>query len=139
MYSSRKPSKSGFAFESTNKHKFSISAERFSSITDLTELTDTLLYHNLEFVVYTLKDNLEKYKDDNNSTIEVYQLLIGGKNYIDIENANKIAASSLESKLLLWFTLYLLVIIGVYKNRKIIKTDLDKYIFKRTRFNSLYH
>ena len=51
---------SGFEFESTDRQKFQISAERFSSINDLTELTDTLMYHDLKFTGYTKKENEEK-------------------------------------------------------------------------------
>jgi hypothetical protein len=45
---------SRFEFESTDRHKFHISAERFFSIADLKELTDTLMYHDLKFTAYII-------------------------------------------------------------------------------------
>jgi hypothetical protein len=112
---------SGFEFESTDRHKFQISAEQFSSINDLTELTDTLMYHDLKFTGYTKKENEEKNTAKGKKTIELYQFTIGNKNYIDIDKVNELSGSNLTRKAIIWFIFYLFLTIGLYQNRKTIK------------------
>lgn len=83
---------SKLVFESTNRYSFAITKYAFKAITDKKELEDTLMYHDLKFTVYSNKQYLTKYKKtDSPIYIEVYQIEIGHKKYIDISKMNKLS------------------------------------------------
>lgn len=117
-YSGGKGSPSRLEFESTNRHNFRISGERFFAVSDINKLTDTLMYHGTKFLVYTDKDGLENYKDNSKSLIEVYQFLLDGKQYIDISRTNQLSQNKLIRAMFLWTALIGVILFAILRKRE---------------------
>lgn len=105
-YSGGKGSSSGIEFESISRNKFLISSSYFFSIADIDKLTDTLMYHGTNFLAYTDKKGYKLFKNNSKSFIEVYQFVIGDKQYIDISKANQLAKDKLVSGIFMWCVLF---------------------------------
>lgn len=113
-------------FESKSGQKFHLSAEQLQAVIDLKELTDTLMYDNLNFIAYSNKEGHETYLSGSNKVIIIYQLEIGNKKYIDINNLNTVAKSTLIKKSVFWGALYIMLFIFIFRNRKIIKESFTR-------------
>ncbi|CAN5533897.1 hypothetical protein BH10BAC2_BH10BAC2_09210 [soil metagenome] len=94
-YSGSKGSSAKIEFESVKRYKFQISAERFYAVAEINKLSDTLMYNDTKFLVYTDEDGLKNYKLSNKKVIEVYQIVVDGKSYIDISIANQLLKEKL--------------------------------------------
>ena len=88
----RRSSKRELVFQSTNRYSFAIDKNVFEAIIDKKKLEDTLMYHDLKFIVYTNKEYFDQYKKANKPTfIRVYQIQIGDTKYIDISKMNELS------------------------------------------------
>jgi hypothetical protein len=121
-YSSSKGSPARLEFESTSRHKFRISAERFYAIAEINKLTDTLMYHETQFLVYTNSDGLKKYKENSKGVIEVYQLVLDDKEYVDILQASELTKDKLIRGTCISAVLFCFVLFGILR-----KTESDNY------------
>lgn len=121
-YSGSKGSSARFEFESTDRHSFRISGERFLAITDINKLTDTLMYHGTKFLAYTDEAGVKDYKDNSKSSIEVYQFLVDGEKYIDISRTNQLSYNKLIRAMFLWVGLIGVVLFGILR-----KTENQDY------------
>lgn len=111
----RGSSKPKLVFESINKYSFDISGNIYTAITDLEKLEDTLMFHDTKFIVFTDKENYDKYRKSKEPIfIKVYQIQIGDTKYIDIKKLNKISKENLLGGMVipLIIIIFLLFIIG---------------------------
>jgi hypothetical protein len=123
-----KSSSHGFEFESIDRHNFRISGERYHSIAEIKELTDTLRYYEVNFTAYTDREGIEIYKSGSARPIEIYQLSIGGKNYMNIEDMNQRTASTLTWISFLGLSFLVCLSIGLYQKWEIIKEGFSRKI-----------
>lgn len=101
-----KGSSRGIEFESITRNKFLISSSCFFSISDIDKLTDTLMYHGTNFLVYTDNEGYKIFKTNSKKFIKVYQFEIGDKQYIDISEANQLARGKLISGIFMWCSMF---------------------------------
>ena len=100
-------------FQSTNGYSFSISKNVYKAIINKQQLekmlliddnnfvANTTLYHDVTFIPYTTKEYFEQYKTTGYPVfIEVYQLQMDNKKYIDINTANGLEKAELKKQAL---------------------------------------
>jgi len=84
-------------FQSTNRYSFVIDRYIFEAVTDKKKLQDTLMHDDLKFIVFTDKENFDKFKKYSYPVfIRVYQIQIGDTKYIDIHRMNKITKGNIK-------------------------------------------
>ena len=111
-----------YQFKSTDGYSFTIGEFIYKGIKDKSELYDTLLYHELPFIAYSDKRTVDLYrKSTEKIDINVYQLQIGSKKYIDIHQANKSEKSYLIRRILIALAVAVIIIISYFKTGRVFK------------------
>jgi len=126
-------------FQSTDGYSFAIQGNFFESVQNRKQLKDALLcddnafvpnttlHHDITFIPYTSKQYYEEYKSTPYPVfIKVYQIQIGDKKYIDINEANARNKSSLVRHTIVP-VIFLLMIILIIAIRPI-KQKVSKFL-----------
>lgn len=94
-------------FESKNRYSFTIHKGAFAAIKEKKKLEDTLMYDNTKFTVYTTKKYYEALKKSRTPIyIDVYQIEVGNKKYVDMDEMN----SRVKSQKIVWIIFPLLAV-----------------------------
>ena len=84
-----KSSSKSIEFEDESRKTFSISSSRYSALSKKSSLYDTLQYSGLVMTIFTDKEGYDGYYNKNDSDkIEVYDIQIGGKSFINLAEVN---------------------------------------------------
>lgn len=108
--SSSKSSTRGYILNSINGYSFRIRNSAFEGINDRNEFENHLKYHGLQFIAYSDQATLDKYLSSKIPFgLDLFQIKIGNKNFIDIEKGN----SGFRLRLQYFAFIHLLLVIGL--------------------------
>ncbi len=133
-----KGGKNGYIIKSIDGYSFHITKSAFEGIMDRYEFEDHLKYHGLQFIAYSDRETRDKYlKTSVPFALDVFQIKIGDKNYIDIKKGNSEFRERLLFRVigeLLGTILFLTLLIHDYRKRgnDVKSSDLtlpDKQLF----------
>jgi hypothetical protein len=116
QYAAKSNGPSGIEFVDELKKKFVITGARFKAI-EGGALYDTLRYSNLEFSVLTDRQGAKASTTSSDDNIEVYDVIIGGKSFIDLAKVNDAEKSRWFSLLIFFSIVYVICLIFYFKKR----------------------
>jgi Tfp pilus assembly protein PilE len=99
------------SFISQNGYSFTIENEIYEGAFDKSRLTEKLMHHDLDFVVYSDSNALKLYRSSKTPIgIDVLQIEIAGEKYIDINKVNVLTKERLQFNSLLFFPLLAVIV-----------------------------
>jgi hypothetical protein len=115
-YGASKNSSPRFEFTARNGYSFTIDHSIFQAIVDKPKLKDTLMYHDCQFKIFSDKQAFENYRKSTEPFhINVLQIQLGDKKYIDISNANQIQKRTLTRQVVTGIIFMFFIVLAIFK------------------------